>query len=1015
VLRIKALGSLTVLGDDGPITGAAAQPRRLSLLALLARAGERGITRDKALGYLWPDAEEDRGRRTLANALSALRRDLGNDEVFLGGNDLRLNRDIVTCDVAEFEQAISAGELANAASLYEGPFLDGFRVAGAPEFERWADAERFAIAHAYSAVVERIAREAESKQDYGQAVTWWRKLASHDPLNARHALRLMEALTASGDRNGALRQARIYEALVEQELDLPPDRAVAEYAARLRQESGLTSRDAVRAQTGAAVTNEVASPEAPLVATYPPAHATLSAPVSLPSVIPSDEVAVGISSNGSITTSPNSLDAAQSAVVDEAAPKRRAIPRWVLAGGALIGLAALSWVVLGIRAKRSADAAGAPVVALGRITDYRSPGGDDVARPLIDMLATNLARVPGLRVVSTARMYELMTQMGSTSDTAAGVLIAAARRAGASEVLDCALYDVGGGTLRLDLRLVDLASGSVRSAYSVSGTSPFVLVDSGTAKLVAELGAVIPSGSVADVTTRSLAAYRLYEAGLRSYYQGDLRAASRLFAAALDEDSTFAMAAYYDAVLASESQYGDATKFRRAVRLAQRATDRERLRILTDWAMRRYSPNLRALAETLAVRYPDEVEGHLYSGIGLLTEGRFLEAIAPLRRVIAMDSLSFDGSRGRCNACEAMRSLVSVYQHLDSLAAAEREARRWVTLQPRSSNPWMHLAETLGMEGHFEGAADAVRQWTAIDPTLGGAAHTHAYYYAQSERYDEAERLLRAQLVAGADRPTLLWYLTIVLRDEGRLTEALESARGARADRNYPIAPGTAPPSALHQGQVLFESGRYGAARALFDSTAGWAAPSQDEFQRARTKLWAMTHGADALAAAGDTTGLAVRADSIEMLSRLSAHGRDHRLHHHVRALLLRARGDTAGAIREFRAAIYSPNLGYTRTNLELGRLLLATGRPKEAVDVLQPALRGAIEGSNLYVTRTELHELLAQAYAGALMADSAAAHYRVVVRSWERADPMFHPRREVARQWLARYSGDGGRAAGER
>ena len=42
MLRIKALGSLTIVGDSGPLMGAAAQPRRLAVLALLARAGGRG-------------------------------------------------------------------------------------------------------------------------------------------------------------------------------------------------------------------------------------------------------------------------------------------------------------------------------------------------------------------------------------------------------------------------------------------------------------------------------------------------------------------------------------------------------------------------------------------------------------------------------------------------------------------------------------------------------------------------------------------------------------------------------------------------------------------------------------------------------------------------------------------------------------------------------------------------------------------------------------------------------------
>ena len=73
--------------------------------------------------------------------------------------------------------------------------------------------------------------------------------------------------------------------------------------------------------------------------------------------------------------------------------------------------------------------------------------------------------------------------------------------------------------------------------------------------------------------------------------------------------------------------------------------------------------------------------------------------------------------------------------------------------------------------------------------------------------------------------------------------------------------------------------------------------------------------------------------------------------------------------------------------NLELARVLLRLDRPAEAVSILQPALRGEIDASNLYVTRTELHELLAESFARAGQADSAAAHYRAVVKAWRRAD----------------------------
>ena len=100
MLRINALGSLSILRDHGPVTRAATQPRRLAVLALLARAGERGMTRDKIVSLLWPDADDEHGRTTLSKVLYSVRRDLGAEDVVIGANDLRLNPEVVTSDLA---------------------------------------------------------------------------------------------------------------------------------------------------------------------------------------------------------------------------------------------------------------------------------------------------------------------------------------------------------------------------------------------------------------------------------------------------------------------------------------------------------------------------------------------------------------------------------------------------------------------------------------------------------------------------------------------------------------------------------------------------------------------------------------------------------------------------------------------------------------------------------------------------------------------------------------------------
>ncbi|MEP6619282.1 MAG: BTAD domain-containing putative transcriptional regulator [bacterium] len=241
-MRLLTLGSLSVQGADGPITGAAAQPRRLAVLVLIARGASRGTPRAKVLSLLWPDADDAQGRRAVAQALYSLRRDLGADETIAGTQVLRLNSDVVWCDASQFDQALSQGDHERAAALYTGAFLDGFRLPGAPEFERWADDERMAMEHRYHETLEALAQGADTREEYDVAARWWRRRAASEPLNARVAAATMRTLAASGDRSGALRHARVFEALVAEELAMPADREVVSLADTLRKEVPVSVR-----------------------------------------------------------------------------------------------------------------------------------------------------------------------------------------------------------------------------------------------------------------------------------------------------------------------------------------------------------------------------------------------------------------------------------------------------------------------------------------------------------------------------------------------------------------------------------------------------------------------------------------------------------------------------------------------------------------------------------------------------------------------------------------------------
>src|SRR5438876_6792635 len=237
MLELRTFGGLSIKDGGAPVTGAATQRKTLALLALLAAAGKNGLSRDKLIAYLWPETDTEHGRNLLNQACYAVRRDLRERDALLGTSDLRLNPDVVRSDLEAFEAALRRGDTEAAVSAYEGPFLDGFFVKGAPELERWVDAERARLANQFSNALVTLAKEAASRGDHRAAADWWRRLTTLDPLSSHAALGLMKALVAAGESAAAIKHARAHEAFLEQEMGTAPDAAVLALVKQLCEEA----------------------------------------------------------------------------------------------------------------------------------------------------------------------------------------------------------------------------------------------------------------------------------------------------------------------------------------------------------------------------------------------------------------------------------------------------------------------------------------------------------------------------------------------------------------------------------------------------------------------------------------------------------------------------------------------------------------------------------------------------------------------------------------------------------
>lgn len=235
LFRLRLFGAPCVIGpDDRVLAGRATQRHRLGLLALLALAPDPGIHRDKAMTYLWPERDDRHARNLLKQAIYVVRGALGPDAITASSDRIRLNPDRVGVDVRDFDAAIARGDHVSALALYGGPFLDGFFLSDAEEFEHWVDGERERLAGSYRRALEAFAESAEAESDYARAVEAWRALAAQDPFDSRVAMRVVQALEADGNRVGALQFAMEHARLVREEFDVDAPPEMAALVERLR-------------------------------------------------------------------------------------------------------------------------------------------------------------------------------------------------------------------------------------------------------------------------------------------------------------------------------------------------------------------------------------------------------------------------------------------------------------------------------------------------------------------------------------------------------------------------------------------------------------------------------------------------------------------------------------------------------------------------------------------------------------------------------------------------------------
>ncbi|HEY0284587.1 MAG TPA: protein kinase [Vicinamibacterales bacterium] len=410
-------------------------------------------------------------------------------------------------------------------------------------------------------------------------------------------------------------------------------------------------------------------------------------------------------------------------------------------------------------------ASGRPAIAVMHFQNAGAPDSNSawLSSGVPNMLVTGLAQTRGLEIVSERRLLEALGESGDSNLSSLDRTKAAevARRAGAGAIVVGSIFHAG-TEIRIDAQVEDLASGRVLGAQTVRGTDVFALVD----QLASEIRDVVGFDdaqvrNVANVSSRSLEAYRLYSEAVKAASNVRMNDAEKLFKAAIAIDPSFAEAYLHLAHVSGH--LGRKTEreqyFKLALDNADRLSERDRLMLDIEVARQRgHADQGKRMLDELLAKYPDTEEAYaialqLYP-MGDLTEGvqnRLLE-------ITAAGAAALPASSHTRNTHGYALLGAGRYQE------AAREFEAYARIAPREPNPHDSLGEAYLKAGDAEKAVAAYARALAVDPTFPSSRTLHAWSLAVLGRYDAA-------LAGPIESPA---FKAMILSRTGRYREAAQ-------------------------------------------------------------------------------------------------------------------------------------------------------------------------------------------------------------------------------------------------
>ncbi len=259
--QLSVLGRFELSGPDGPVDPA-----------------PQVHSRDKLMTLLWGSHFDAQARQNLRQALTRLRRVVGEDALVSGGEWVSLQPGTVACDVVRFEALLSDGSrraLSDAVDLYRGPLLADVAVRE-EAWTEWVEAQRQRLEGLALDAMVKLGRQELDAGNYEHALDVANRAIAISGLREDAHRLVMRTMVAMGRRADALKHYQDLAALLKRELAVEPDPATKALAGELRKppvvrsgsEAGSdpSSQPGVAPESGAAL---LPLPDRPSIAVLP--------------------------------------------------------------------------------------------------------------------------------------------------------------------------------------------------------------------------------------------------------------------------------------------------------------------------------------------------------------------------------------------------------------------------------------------------------------------------------------------------------------------------------------------------------------------------------------------------------------------------------------------------------------------------------------------------------------------------------------------------------------------------